>query len=519
MNKLTGGVKVLDIPNLDETLVVSSSRIPSDWKRLRGIDFSGTNLSGIVLFRADLSYAIIEEGKKKKHTNIQNVNLCQANLCGAKLIEANLNNSDLSNAKLFNALMYGVDLSDATLLRADLSGIKLVPQEKGSEEKKYRKAKFCNANLGDTNISDGRMMDVDLSNSDLYRANLCDADLSRAILENTKLSYAILANANLSHAKLENTILSNSNLSEANLVGVDLSKANLSDADLSNAKVYEADTRTGIDNTQRLKLINELLVKTIPESESDIPVLPYIIALFCKEITAENIKVSLRQGKYKSTIENEKIFHDSQDTLTSTKFHEQENDVMNVPLIPLFGSSRSNLIFKPSSQLKYYTDYTVTIKDSQGKMPLKEWSFTTTSKLTREDPLKVLEVTGSGHDGNIFQNTIDDDLFTRWSNYGKGEDSWIKFDLGSEYDICALDIAWHKGDKRIYDFEISTSLNDKYFLVVQEGTKDGRRSSRKSLHPQRDVFGRVKARYVKITVNGNTQNNWASIAEIDIYGC
>lgn len=88
--------------------------------------------------------------------------------------------------------------------------------------------------------------------------------------------------------------------------------------------------------------------------------------------------------------------------------------------------------------------------------------------------------------------------------------------MGAEHDICALDIAWHKGDKRTYNFEISTSTADKVNLII---VKDGTRTSHNSLSPQREIFDAVKARYVKISVKGNSQNNWASIAEVEIYEC
>jgi uncharacterized protein YjbI with pentapeptide repeats len=490
-NKLKPGLYVKGIKDLEQILVLSSSRIPPDLKRMKGIDMSKTELSGINLFGADLSSAI-ETKDEKLCTNFEGANLCGADLCEAKLIESNLKHSDLSNARLFNAIMCGVDMSDATLLRADLSGIKLKPADKESQNESCARAKFCNANLGDTNISDGKMQDVDLTGADLYRANLSDADLSNAILVNTKLSYTILAYANLYKANLTGANLSDANLCEANLVEATLSRTNLSNANLSNAKIYKSEYIDNLDSIQRSKIIDKLLIKTIPDYnriETEIAVPCDIIALFCQPITDKNIEVELRP-RNESSINREEILQKVQN-LRGTALNDQ------------------TLVFKPSS-LDYSTSYQVAIKNSKGEILVEPWSFTTTSNRTGKS-VEVVKVTGSGHDGNIFQNTIDDNLFTRWSKYGK--DSWIKFDLGSEYYICALDIAWHKGDKRIYDFIISTSIDDKMEDVV----KDGTRSSRKSLCSQREVFEHVKARYVKITVNGNTQNNWASIAEVDIY--
>ena len=109
-------------------------------------------------------------------------------------------------------------------------------------------------------------------------------------------------------------------------------------------------------------------------------------------------------------------------------------------------------------------------------------------------------------------NTIDNDLNTVWSNFGVG--SWIKIDLGAQKTICNLDIAWYKGNQRQVNFVISVSSDGITFTDVFAG-----KSSGTTLSPERYDFTDVNGvRYVKITVNGNTQNNYATIAEIDVFG-
>src|SRR5438034_8217740 len=44
-------------------------------------------------------------------------------------------------------------------------------------------------------------------------------------------------------------------------------------------------------------------------------------------------------------------------------------------------------------------------------------------------PLPVASVVASGDDGNIPQNTLDNNLATRWSASGDGQ--WIRYDLGA----------------------------------------------------------------------------------------
>ena len=106
-------------------------------------------------------------------------------------------------------------------------------------------------------------------------------------------------------------------------------------------------------------------------------------------------------------------------------------------------------------------------------------------------------------------NTVDNNANTIWSNYGVG--SWIQLDLGISKNICSVDIAWYKGNQRQNNFEISTSLDGKSYKTVLSA-----KSSGNSLLYENYVFADTLARYVKITVNGNTQNNYASIAEIKV---
>ena len=106
-------------------------------------------------------------------------------------------------------------------------------------------------------------------------------------------------------------------------------------------------------------------------------------------------------------------------------------------------------------------------------------------------------------------NVLDNNLNTRWSNNGKG--SWIQLDLGTSKNICSVDIAWYKGNERQNNFVIYTSKDGSTFTKVFEG-----KSSGTALSLEKYVLSNTDARYVKITVNGNTQNSYASITEIKV---
>ncbi|MGI0048609.1 MAG: discoidin domain-containing protein, partial [Nitrososphaera sp.] len=126
--------------------------------------------------------------------------------------------------------------------------------------------------------------------------------------------------------------------------------------------------------------------------------------------------------------------------------------------------------------------------------------------------LSVKGVTSNGDDGtNKAANTLDNNLSTRWSKQGKG--SWITADLGEKKTICSVDIAWYKGYSRTYSFTISISSDGTSFTQVYSG-----KSSSDTLDPEKYDFADVEGRYVRITVNGNNNNSWAGITEIDIFG-
>jgi hypothetical protein len=126
--------------------------------------------------------------------------------------------------------------------------------------------------------------------------------------------------------------------------------------------------------------------------------------------------------------------------------------------------------------------------------------------------LPIIGVTASGYQlGNPPPNAIDADLNTRWANDEVG--SWISADLGTAQNICSVDIAWYNGFARQYHFVIATSTDGVTFTNVFSGDSGGTTaSSEKYIIPSTD------ARYVRVTINGNTQNNAASIYELDIFG-
>ena len=120
--------------------------------------------------------------------------------------------------------------------------------------------------------------------------------------------------------------------------------------------------------------------------------------------------------------------------------------------------------------------------------------------------LPTATTVASADDGNVPANTQDDNLATRWSGFGKGV--WLTMDLGSSRSLAGTTIAWHRGVERQNHFTLATSEDGTTYTQAYAA------SSALTSAAQTYRFPSVrKARYVRVTVNGNTVNDWASIAE------
>jgi 4-amino-4-deoxy-L-arabinose transferase-like glycosyltransferase len=109
-----------------------------------------------------------------------------------------------------------------------------------------------------------------------------------------------------------------------------------------------------------------------------------------------------------------------------------------------------------------------------------------------------------------YLSLTDNDSGTRWK--GEGEKGWVEADLGKPKFVCSADISWYRGDGRVYNFVIKTSIDgSSYKNAFAEN------SSGTSTRPEKYLMN-TSARYVKIEVNGNSDNKNASISQIDLFG-
>jgi hypothetical protein len=118
--------------------------------------------------------------------------------------------------------------------------------------------------------------------------------------------------------------------------------------------------------------------------------------------------------------------------------------------------------------------------------------------------------TASGDDGNRPGNAIDGSLETRWSNQGLG--SSLTIDLGAARRLCSLRIASYRATERRLTLVFDGSTDGRSFTALGGGTTSGRTGF--------DSFtlSTPPARFVRITVTGNTQNTWASLTEVELLG-
>ncbi|MGC2440945.1 MAG: LamG-like jellyroll fold domain-containing protein, partial [Nitrososphaeraceae archaeon] len=201
-------------------------------------------------------------------------------------------------------------------------------------------------------------------------------------------------------------------------------------------------------------------------------------------------------------------------TLTAT---DPNNDPLTYTVVtqPAHGTltgTAPNLNYNPDTD--YVGADSFTFKANDGTTD----SNTATVSITVEDVsscttiLPISGVTASGYQlGNPPSNAIDADLSTRWANDGVG--SWISADLGSTQNICSVDIGWYNGNTRQYHFVIATSTDGSTFTNVFNGDSSGT-----TVSSEKYTISNINARYVRVTVNGNTQNNWASIYDFKIFG-
>ena len=122
----------------------------------------------------------------------------------------------------------------------------------------------------------------------------------------------------------------------------------------------------------------------------------------------------------------------------------------------------------------------------------------------------AITVTASSHDGNVPENTLDNNLSTRWSALGDGQ--WIRYDLGEPAVIDDVDIAFYKGDQRRTRLDIQVSNNASSWQTLWSGQQPAQTTALQKINVQD-----TNARYLRIVGHGNDAGTmWNSLTEVRI---
>ena len=106
-------------------------------------------------------------------------------------------------------------------------------------------------------------------------------------------------------------------------------------------------------------------------------------------------------------------------------------------------------------------------------------------------------------------NTRDGDLGTYWESAQKG--SWIMYTFCREASLKGISIAFKRGDLRVAYFDLDVSLDGTNWMpVISGGASNGTQRS-----PELFSFPEVKARYIRITGYGNSDNSQNHYTEVD----
>jgi len=127
----------------------------------------------------------------------------------------------------------------------------------------------------------------------------------------------------------------------------------------------------------------------------------------------------------------------------------------------------------------------------------------------KEVKIAGVEASAVAEAQNTPENTIDNDLSTKWSANGS---QWIKYDLGSAKKVSSVGIQWLTPTSRIQKYSVELSEDGEKWTKVFGGTSLGTTEGMEYI-----ITDNAEVRYVRISVNGTTAGTWTSLMETKIY--
>jgi len=109
---------------------------------------------------------------------------------------------------------------------------------------------------------------------------------------------------------------------------------------------------------------------------------------------------------------------------------------------------------------------------------------------------------------NFAYKAVDGNLETRWCADGKSTPQSWQVDLGAKNAFRCIKVVWEEAADK-YDYTIECSNDSKVWKKAEGQTK---------LNGQQSLltFPEIKARHVRVTINGIQKHYWASIREVDV---
>ena len=177
-----------------------------------------------------------------------------------------------------------------------------------------------------------------------------------------------------------------------------------------------------------------------------------------------------------------------------------------------FGLSQSKLSTQRNYVVVYSCSRTGGVWDCH--MGWQILQFDATLAKESDNSLEITAVSASGYvtsyvpglsiDGNLSQASM-------WSDDENG--AWTRYTLSGIQNVTQVNISFYRGDQRKAYFRIDTSLDGSSWTSVYDGESGGTTNYFETF----DVTD-TEARYVRITGEGNEENDYVSIVEVSIIG-
>lgn len=244
------------------------------------------------------------------------------------------------------------------------------------------------------------------------------------------------------------------------------------------------------DNTSASNPETQLLVKRVVQSDTIPPQWPNGAALKSINLGTDFVQLAWPAATDNSAVSNYKVYQN--DTLIQT--------VVGSTYYTAQGLT-------PQSSVTY----AVYAGDVAGNYSTQPLIYSTTTLAAPVIPIPVVEVNASSSDGNVESNTLDNNLFSRWSASGDGQ--YIMFDLGQTKRIGYVGIAFYKGDLRSTRLDIETSNDAITWTNVFSGNSRATTANMQAFDiPDTD------ARFVRIVGHGNSDGStFTSLTDVMIY--